>query len=157
VRRRLPLLSVAAVSLAVVASACGGGSSNVASSPLASSPSPASPSAVATSPSTPAGPSCSPGGTELKVASLPAALAFDTKCLAAPAGTPFSIEFDNRTDGVPHDVSIATEGLIDVLFEGKVVTGPEDVTYHVGPLQAGTYTFYCKVHPSQMNGTFVVA
>jgi plastocyanin len=91
------------------------------------------------------------------VSSLPSGLSFTTKCLAAPADTAFTIEFGNRSQGVRHDVAIATEGLIDVLFEGKIVTGPEDVTYHVKAIPAGTYVFYCNVHPTTMNGTFVVS
>jgi len=88
---------------------------------------------------------------------VPTALAFDTKCLAAPANTGFTIAFNNRSPSTPHDVSIATAGLGDTLFEGEIVTGPKSITYQVKGIAAGTYEFYCRVHPSQMNGTFVVA
>ena len=138
--------------LSIVLSACGGGGTTqnqAASSPPAS----ASPSASATG----SGATCSPSGTSLQVSSSPTALAFDKECLAAPANTDFTITFDNRSPGVPHDVSIATAGQVDVLFEGEVVTGPKTTTYQVKGMAAGTYHFYCKVHPSQMNGTFVVA
>jgi plastocyanin len=91
------------------------------------------------------------------VSTSPAALAFDQACLAAPAGEKVTVAFDNRSPSVPHNLSVATEGLVDVLFEGDIVTGPKKITYNVPSLDAGTYVFYCKVHPTQMNGTYVVA
>ena len=146
--------SLVLLGLSLVLSACGGGGTpqnQAASSPPASAT--ASPSASATG----SGATCSPNGTSLEVSTFPAALAFNTKCLAAPANTDFTIAFDNRSPSVPHDVSIATVGLVDTLFEGEIVTGPKMITYHVKGIDAGTYEFYCKVHPSRMNGTFVVA
>ena len=140
--------SLAALGLSLVLSACGGGGST--QNQGASSP-PASASASGS------GASCSPNGASLEVSSLPTAIAFDTKCLAAPANTDFTITFNNRSPSVPHDVAIATPGQADVLFEGEIVTGPKMITYHVKGIDAGTYEFYCKVHPSRMNGTFVVA
>jgi plastocyanin len=146
-----------ALSVMLFGVACGGnGSTQAADSPspkgvLATTPAP-SPSPSATT----ASPACSPSGTKLEISTSATATAFTTACLAAPAGEDFTITFHNRM-GVPHDVSIATEGLIDILFEGKVVTGPTDITYKVKAIPAGTYTFYCKIHPTAMNGTFVVA
>jgi plastocyanin len=152
-RRRSGLVLIA---IAATAAACGGGGPNAASSPSAATSAPTTPAATTPSPTASPSPACSPGGTQLKVNTLPAALAFNTKCLAAPADTAFIIEFDNRSQGVRHDVAIATEGLIDVVFEGRILTGPEDVTYRVKAIPAGTYVFYCTVHPTAMNGTFVV-
>jgi plastocyanin len=143
--------------VSVIAAACGGGGSDVASSPSAATSAPTTPPGTSPTPTASAGPACSPAGTELKVSTLPAGLGFNTKCLAAPADTAFTIEFDNRNQGVRHDVAIATEGLIDVLFTGKVISGPEDITYHVRAIPAGTYVFYCNIHPTAMNGTFAVA
>jgi len=42
------------------------------------------------------------------------------------------------------------------LFQGQIVIGRTTVTYHVGALVAGTYYFHCDVHPTAMQGTFVV-
>jgi plastocyanin len=78
---------------------------------------------------------------------------YDTACLAAPADTPFAIRFDNE-DSDTHNLDIMNGGIS--LFTGEIVVGPKIVTYHVGPLAAGSYTFRCDVHPSQMHGTFVV-
>ena len=79
---------------------------------------------------------------------------FTESCLAAPAGKDFTIAFHNGTIE-SHNVTIAHEGFVDILFEGKVLTGT-DITYKVKAIPSGTYIFYCKIHPAQMNGPFVV-
>jgi plastocyanin len=80
-------------------------------------------------------------------------VAFDKDCLAAPAGTAFTIRFDNE-DSNTHNLDIMNGGAS--LFTGDIVVGPKVVSYHVGALPAGVYTFRCDVHPTQMHGTFVV-
>ena len=98
---------------------------------------------------------CSPTGTTVTVSAKN--LAFDAKCLAAPANKPFTISFDNKDSGVPHNVAIFTDSSASkALFTGSVVTGPKTVTYQVPALKAGTYYFRCDVHPTTMHGTFVV-
>ena len=107
-----------------------------------------------TSPSS-GGAACAPSGSTLQVSAMNAA--FDTDCLAAPAGSPFKIVFDNMDPGVAHNISIYTdETAAKALFTGDLVTGPDTVTYQVGALKAGTYFFRCDVHPTTMTGTFVV-
>jgi plastocyanin len=82
---------------------------------------------------------------------------FATSSLTAPAGTPFTLNFDNQDTSVQHDVVIATQGASgQVLFEGTVVTGPTTVAYAVDALDPGTYAFYCKIHPTTMTGTLDV-
>jgi nitrite reductase (NO-forming) len=99
--------------------------------------------------------SCSPHGTLLRV--MAHNVAFNTKCLAAPANTPFKIMFMNMDAGTPHNIAIFTDSsATQSLFTGALVTGPKTVTYHVPALPAGTYYFRCDVHPTQMFGTFVV-
>ena len=104
------------------------------------------------SPSAPAAPgaACEPGGAQVEVVAKN--LAFDKKCLAAPADKPFSIQFKNDDPGVPHNVAILSGG--KQLFMGEIVTGPKSVTYRAKALPAGTYQFHCDVHP-QMSGVFV--
>ena len=98
---------------------------------------------------------CEPSGTELRIAAED--LVFDLGCLAAPAGRPFTIAFDNRDQGVPHNVAIYTdETAAEALFVGEIVTGPTEVVYEVPALPAGTYFFRCDVHPATMTGTFIV-
>jgi plastocyanin len=103
--------------------------------------------------------SCSPSGTKLQETAK--GIAFEKKCLAAPAGQPFSIEFDNQDAGTPHNIHIlAADPRKDPnarsLFSGDLVTGPDTATYEVQPLAAGRYFFHCDVHPTQMFGGFVV-
>jgi plastocyanin len=80
---------------------------------------------------------------------------FATTSLTAPAGTPFTLDFDNQDPSVQHDIVIATgpDGSGQVLFDGTVVTGPTTVSYAVDALDPGTYAFYCKIHPTTMKGT----
>jgi len=97
---------------------------------------------------------CSPSGTALKIEAQN--LHFNTKCLAAPAGTPFTIAMNNQDNGVPHNVAIyQSPGRSKALFKGQTIPGVATVTYDVPALPAGTYFFQCDVHP-QMNGAFVV-
>jgi nitrite reductase (NO-forming) len=101
------------------------------------------------------GAACDPVGAKLVISAE--GMAFDTDCLAAPAGTVFTIRFTNDDAGVPHNVSIYTDASARTpLFVGDLVSGPQTVTYHVPALDAGTYVFRCDVHP-QMNGTFAVS
>jgi plastocyanin len=116
---------------------------------------------VAATTTTAAGPKapCSPAGPALKVAA--SGLAFGTKCLAAPADQAFTIVFDNRDPGTPHNVAIYSADPVShsdakLLFRGDITTGPNTTTYQVGAQPAGTYFFHCDVHPTLMSGTFVV-
>lgn len=101
------------------------------------------------------GPTCESEDTEPAIGALE--IAFDSHCLAAPAGTPFTITFANR-EAVPHNVSIARDQEFkDVLFQGDIFTGPATRAYRVRALPAGTYFFRCDVHPiPAMSGTFIV-
>ncbi len=104
--------------------------------------------------------SCSPNGTALTETAHN--IRFGTTCLAAPAGTAFTIAFDNQDALTTHNIHIyasdpATHPGAASLFAGDLVTGLATETYRVGPLPAGTYFFHCDVHPTQMFGVFVVA
>jgi len=103
----------------------------------------------------PGPPPCEPEGTELAIAANN--LAFDTDCLAAPVGEPFTIEFDNQ-EAQAHNVALyQAPPPSTTFFQGEIVTGPTTTTYEVDPIdQEGNFSFQCDVHP-QMNGTFVVA
>jgi plastocyanin len=95
---------------------------------------------------------CAPAGTTLNVVAKN--ISFGVKCLAAPAGQAFTINFDNQ-DGAPHNVAIYTDkSRSKSLFVGDRVDGPKKVTYQVPAIAAGTYFFVCDFHPS-MNGTFI--
>ena len=77
--------------------------------------------------------------------------------LAAPAGEPFGLAFENQDDGVSHNVAIyEDDSAAQSLFVGDLIDGPTTVTYDVPALDPGEYYFRCDVHP-QMNGTLVAA
>lgn len=84
-------------------------------------------------------------------------LAFLEKTLDAPADKPFAIWLDNKDPaGTPHDVELrATDGT--VLKEQPSVDGGKSQAYQYDPLQPGTYTYICSIHPiPAMTGTLTV-
>jgi cytochrome c oxidase subunit 2 len=93
------------------------------------------------------GPSPGDCGTTIQIAAQ--SLQFDTSSIEAPAGEDFCIEFTNN-DTVVHDVSIQEIGL-----NGEDVQAGESRTYVIPAMDAGTYTFYCSIHPS-MSGDLTV-
>ena len=99
---------------------------------------------------------CSPTGTELQVEAI--GIAFDKDCLAAPAGSDFTIEFVNSDEGVPHNVAIyADQGAQQDFFIGEVFNGIETRTYEVKAItEPGEYIYRCDIHPDSMVETFVV-
>jgi plastocyanin len=105
---------------------------------------------------------CKPTGTDITIVAPAGASAsgFDKTCFAAPAGTPFTIKFDNSDPNVPHNVDVYDSLGGDHLFGAQpteILTGPGTVTYKVGPQDPGSYYFQCDVHPGAMFGTFVIA
>jgi plastocyanin len=81
--------------------------------------------------------------------------AFDPTCLIAPAGSPFTINFDNKDTGVAHNVAIHDASGNEIFKGLPIITGPATAPYAVPALAAGTYQFVCSVHPS-MTGTLTV-
>lgn len=105
------------------------------------------------------GPSGAPGGSGAPGAgglSITAqGVKFDKATLAAPADKPFTIAFDNKDAGTPHDVDILDAGGT-VVVNNKDFPGPAQQTYDIPALKAGTYKFECSIHPALMNGTLTV-
>jgi cytochrome c oxidase subunit 2 len=77
---------------------------------------------------------------------------FDKSEIAAPAAGPFTIHFDNRDQGTPHDVDIIDASGAKV-FDGQDFPGPGVRDYGVPQLAAGQYEFLCSIHPDLMTGT----
>ena len=99
--------------------------------------------------------SCAPASADLSLAAK--AVVFDTSCLAAPADQTITLMFDNQDTGTTHNVAIYPAGDgAKAVFTGDLSVGPTMTTYTVKGLPAGTYRFQCDVHPTTMNGTFIV-
>jgi plastocyanin len=82
--------------------------------------------------------------------------AFDTSCLVAAAGNPFTITFANDDTPV-HNIAIYTDSnATDSKFVGDPVQPGQTAHYDVDALDAGSYFFRCDFHPLQMTGTFAV-
>ena len=112
-------------------------------------------------PSAPGGEGCGEDGQPV-LQIVAEGTAFDPTCLVAPAGEPFTIEFDNRdpvaTVG-PHNIAIAQDEaavVSDPIFKGDLVDGPDTVEYEVPAIpDEGNYFFRCDIHPT-MTGTLAV-
>jgi cytochrome c oxidase subunit II len=87
-------------------------------------------------------------GTTVQVAAIES-IQFDTDSIEVPAGEDFCIEFTNN-DTVVHDIGIEQTG-----FNGEDVEPGESFTYVIPAMEAGTFTFYCTIHPT-MTGDLVV-
>ncbi|HEU5203650.1 MAG TPA: cupredoxin domain-containing protein [Candidatus Limnocylindrales bacterium] len=117
--------------------------------PASAEPSGAPAPSGSAAPSSPA-PAGSPaaGGSVQIVAS---GIQFTTTDVEAPAGQDFTIEFDNQDANVPHDVDIR-DASGNVVEDSAPFTGAGVEEIPVTALEAGTYTFFCSVHPN-MTGT----
>ncbi len=97
---------------------------------------------------------CEPSGTSLTIAAQ--GTKFDKDCLAAPAGRPFTVNFDNKDQTVHNLMILESHSASEALFDAGTI--PNGIrTLNVPALKAGTFAFHCKIHPGQMSGTFVVA
>lgn len=119
------LLGLGLVALATVTAACSGASAAPASD----------------------GPAASPAGDAIVVVAKD--LQFATTAVTVKAGQAVDIVLDNQ-DGAPHNLAIRDAAGAEV-FKGQIVS-QTTVDNAVPALAAGTYTFYCEVHPN-MQGT----
>ena len=128
------LQALALAGLAAMTVACSsGGSSNTPAPTAAASGDTSSPAA---------------GGTTVVAKDI----AYQPTSLTIPAATATAITFDNQ-DAAPHNIAIKDASGAQV-FKGEIVTQTK-VTYNVDALPAGTYGFWCEVHPN-MTGTMTV-
>lgn len=128
------------------ASAAPSGGASAAPSEVASAP----PSGVASA--APSGGTSGGGGEVVEISALN--IAFEQTEVSAPAGAAFTIHFNNKDAGVPHNVAIKDASGME-MFKGDIVTGPIETDYQEPALPAGTYQFVCTVH-TNMTGTLKV-
>jgi plastocyanin len=85
-------------------------------------------------------------------------MAFDTSTITVPAGAEVTIIFDNREDGILHNVAVYTDSsAAEEIYVGETITGPSVITYtFTAPEEPGTYFFRCDLHPEAMTGDFIV-
>jgi heme/copper-type cytochrome/quinol oxidase subunit 2 len=100
-------------------------------------------------------PSGEPAGPPLQLSALN--VTFEQTALSTPADQPFRIEFDNKDNGVPHNVAIHKDSPVgEEVFKGDIFSGPDKRAYDVPALPAGSYAFICSVHPTTMTGTLTI-
>jgi len=83
---------------------------------------------------------------------------FSPTCLVAPAGSSFTINFDNKDTGAAgtHNVDVYDKKGGTSLAALTPKPGPIQEALNVGALAAGAYYFQCDVHPTVMFGTLAV-
>lgn len=75
-----------------------------------------------------------------------------------PAGEPILLQFDNDDPDLQHNWSLyETEESTEPLFKGEIITGVDTRDYtFTAPKEPGTYHYHCDIHPTQMQGDFIV-
>lgn len=87
-------------------------------------------------------------------------IAFDTKQITVPAGSAVTVILKNEDTGAGHNFSVyqnVTGGQTKAIFVGATITGPGTMAYRfTAPAAGNSYFFECDVHPTVMNGAFMV-
>jgi len=92
-------------------------------------------------------------------------MAFSRTNITVPAGAAVVVNFHNREDpgssqvtGIAHNFAVYdSPAATTTIFSGEIITGGSDAVYRfTAPSVPGTYYFRCDVHPSIMNGRFIV-
>ncbi len=93
-----------------------------------------------------------PSGTKIQLVAKN--VLFNVKCLAVPAGEPWTVAFQNK-DFANHNFSIYTLEFASE-FTGDITYPEERVTYKLPALEVGQYLFQCDIHPTDMSGPLIV-
>jgi hypothetical protein len=78
-----------------------------------------------------------------------------TGCTFWRAGDPIDIRFDVRDAGIPMGLELFSPSSCDqngcagkALWSGELIVGRNTTTYHLDPLEAGSYVLMDAVHPN---------
>ena len=93
-----------------------------------------------------------------KVAITAQNMKFDKSTITVPAGSQVTVTFTNNDQGIPHNFAVYTDAAATTtIFKGSVIAGPASTTdTFTAPSTPGTYFFRCDIHPTTMNGQFIV-
>lgn len=79
-------------------------------------------------------------------------VAWDTDCLEAPPGQPFTVVVDNQDREVNHDFHLSTG---EEVLKTPLEAGPVVQRLEVPALEEGRYGYVCEIHPN-MSGVLEV-
>jgi plastocyanin len=134
--RRRMVIGVLAGVLALAAAGCGGGDDEGGGSASATTAAPETTAAAG-------------GGGEDELQLVASGTAWDTTSFDLTSGSNYSIEVDNQ-DGVQHNFTFeAAQADVDL-------PANEDATVTFTAPAAGSYEFFCAIHPAAMKGTITV-
>jgi plastocyanin len=81
-------------------------------------------------------------------------IAFDVTRLEVAVGDQLTITYDNRENGIPHNLRVRDTATGDAMTD--IVAGPITQTLAVTFDQPGQFAYLCDVHPEQMQGIIAV-
>jgi plastocyanin len=125
-------LATLPLAVALTLAACGGDAGSPSASPLTGAP-----------------PTPVDGQMQPDVVIAAKNIAWEPAEATVAAGTQFTLGFDNRDAGVPHDL-VLTAPSGEIVVKTEIVAGPARVDLQVPALEAGAYRFTCEVHPNMV-------
>ena len=150
--RTIPLLLLVLTAAALFAVACGGDDEDEGEEAEATTR------AASPTEDENGSPTGAAGGGSIELELTAENTTFDETELTAPAGADVTLIFDNDDEGLDHNFSLyETPESTEAIFEGPITTGIEQVRYEfTAPEDPGTYHYHCDIHPTQMDGDFIV-
>jgi plastocyanin len=154
--RTIPLLLAVLTAAALLVVACGGDDEDEGGGAESTTRAAASPTEEEGENGSPTG--GAGGGDSVQLELTAENTTYDETELTAPAGADVTLTFDNDDADIQHNFSLyETPESTDALFEGPRITGVDSIDYEfTAPEDPGTYHFHCDVHPTQMDGDFIV-
>jgi cytochrome c oxidase subunit II len=93
------------------------------------------------------------GGATVELTSVSVVDGFDPSELSVPADQAFTVNLTNADQAAPHDFAIRNVDGAGTHWQGDPdAAAGGSATYNAPALAAGTYEFYCSIHPN-MTGT----